>query len=109
MLTIPEVDGVDVVFGGQKALEIMPKMKEIPQDFPNRRKWEKVMHDWFFKGMKNAKWTPKEGVQTKKALAAITTVMHSFAPKHEHKQAAVAFMLSEWFEDVTYETAEKIS
>lgn len=106
MLAIPIVDGVDVVFGGNKALEIMPKMKDIPNDFPNRVKWVKVMSDWFFAGIKNAKWTPKEGVETKKALAAITTVMHSFAPKHEHKTAAVAFMLSEWFHDVTYETVK---
>lgn len=104
MLAIPEVDGLDMVFGGQRALEIMPKMKDIPENFPNRKKWEKVMSDWFFKGMKNAKWLPKEGVQTNKALAAIVTVMRSFAPKHEHKEAAVAFMLSEWFDDVTYET-----
>lgn len=107
MLTIPDVTKVDQVFGGDKALEIMPKMKDIPKDFPSRVKWEKVMSDWFFLGMKNAKWVPKEGVQTNKALAAVVTVMRSFAPKHEHKQAAVAFMLSEWFQDVTYETAEE--
>lgn len=107
MLAIPDVDKVDVVFSGQKALEIMPKMKDIPKDFPNRRKWGQVMNDWFFNGLKNAKWTPKAGVDQGKALAAIATVMRSFAPKHEHKQAAVAFMLSEWFEDVTYETAKK--
>jgi len=106
MLTIPDVTKVDQVFGGDKALEIMPKMKDIPKDFPNKRKWEKVMSDWFFQGMKNAKWIPKEGVQTNKALAAVVTVMRSFAPDHGHKEAAVAFMLSEWFEDVTYDTAK---
>lgn len=104
MLAIPDVTTVDQVFAGDKALEIMPKWEDIPDDFPNRRKWEKVMNDWFFLGLKNARWMPKEGVETKKALAAIVTVMRSFAPKHEHKQAAVAFMLSEWFLDVTYET-----
>jgi hypothetical protein len=106
MLKVPEVDGVDVIFGGKKALEIMPRMQDIPEDFPNRKKWEKVMNDWFFLGLKNAKWTPKEGVETKKALSAIKTVMGSFAPKHEHKEAAVVFMLSEWFHDVTYEVAQ---
>lgn len=103
MLAIPEVTKVDVIFGGDKALEIMPRMQDIPEDFPNRQKWEKVMEDWFFLGLKNAKWTPKAGVQQSKALAAVATVLRSFAPKHEHKTAAVAFMLSEWFEDVIYE------
>lgn len=106
MLAIPDVTMVETVFGGDKALKIMPKMQDIPEDFPNRKKWKQVMSDWFFTGIKNAKWTPKAGVETKKALAAIVTVMRSFAPKHEHKEAAVAFMLSEWFEDVTYDTAK---
>lgn len=106
MLAIPEVDAVDAVFGGSKAIEIMPKMKDIPRDYPSRKKWEKVMSDWFFQGLKDAKWTPKAGVDTKKALMAIKTVMGSYAPKHEHKSAAVAYMLSEWFEDVTYTTAK---
>jgi hypothetical protein len=54
MLAIPEVDGVDAVFGGNKALEIMPKVKDIPTDYPNRKKWEKVMSDWFFLGLRQA-------------------------------------------------------
>lgn len=105
MLAIPDVTMIDTVFGGDKAIEIMPKMKDIPADFPGRKKWAKVKSDWFFLGMKNAKWTSKAGVDTRKALAAIVTVMRSYAPRQEHKEAAVAFMLSEWFEDVTYDTA----
>lgn len=105
MLAIPDVTKVDTVFGGDKALEIMPKWEDIPKDYPNRMKWKQVMSDWFFRGMKNAKWTPKAGVKTSKALAAVATVLRSFAPEHEHKEAAVAYMLSEWFEDVTYDTA----
>lgn len=107
MLAIPEVNGVDAVFGGDKALKIMPAQKDIPKDYPNLGKWRKVMNDWFFEGIKNARWTPKAGVDTKNALRAIKTVMTSFAPKHEHKEDAVAYMLSEWFEDVTYDTTEE--
>ena len=106
MLAIPDVTKVDQVFGGDKALEIMPKRKDIPKDYPNRQKWHKVMNDWFFEGIKNAKWTPKAGVDSKKALAAIVTVLRSFAPDHGWKEDAVSFMLSEWFEDVTYDTAK---
>lgn len=107
MLAIPEVSGVEMVFGGAKVFEIMPKMKDIPDDYPNRAKWDKVTSDWFFLGMKNAKWTPKPGVDQKKALAAVAAVLSSFLPKHEHKEAAVSFMLSEWFENVTYEPGKR--
>lgn len=102
MLKIPDVTKLDMAFGA-RAMEIMPAMKDIPKDFPNRRKWKEVMGHWFFCGIKNAKWTPKPGVDQGKALAAIRTVLGSFDPKHEHKEAAVAYMLSEWFEDVTYD------
>ena len=107
MLSIPEVSGVDMIFGGSKVFEFMPKMAEIPDDYPNKAKWDKVTGDWFFLGMKNAKWTPKPGVDTRRALAAVMAVLGSFAPKHEHKEAAVSFMLSEWFLDVTYEVGKR--
>ena len=87
MLMIPDVTMVDQVFGGDKALEIMPKMKDIPDDFPNKRKWEKVMSDWFFLGMKNAKWTPKTGVETKKALAVV--LLHAVTNNMQRAWAAI--------------------
>ena len=49
---------------------------------------------------------PKEGVDTKKALRHVKAVLGSWEPKHEHKEAGVAFLLNEWFDDVTYETTK---
>jgi hypothetical protein len=102
MLKVPDVTMLDVAFGA-RAMDFMPKMEDIPDDFPNRQKWEKVTGTWFFGGLKNAKFTPKAWVDQGNALAAIRSVLGSFAPKHEHKEAAVAYMLSEWFDDVTYD------
>lgn len=42
--------------------------------------------------------TAKPGVDAHKALRAIKAVLGSYEPKHEHKEAACAFMLSEWFD-----------
>ncbi len=102
MLKVPDVTMLDVAFGA-RAMDFMPKMEDIPESFTNQEKWSKVTGHWFFCGLKNAKWTPKAGVDQGKALAAVKAVLGSFAPKHEHKEAAVAYMLSEWFEDVTYD------
>ena len=106
MFPIKEVSALDMAFGGAggKLAELLPAYKDLPEEFTRHEgKWHKVMSDWFYRGLKNAKWMPKPGVDTKKALAHIKTVLGSFEPKHEHKEAGVAFLLSEWFDDVTYE------
>jgi len=42
--------------------------------------------------------TPKDGVDVKKAMRALKAALGSFEPKHEHKMAAVGYMLSQWFD-----------
>jgi hypothetical protein len=56
----------------------------------------------FFKGLSQEdinELIPKEGIDKIKALKAITSILRSFEPKHEHKEAGAAFLLSEWFEE----------
>ena len=106
MIPIPEVDALDTIFS-TKALEIMPPMKDIPEEFKrDNNKWVKVVRDWFFCGMKNCKWTPKSGVDTGKALSAVSACIGDFEPSHEHKTAGCAYLLNEWFKDVTYKRAK---
>jgi hypothetical protein len=106
MLAIPELDRADVVFGNVKH---MPRYETLPPDFKrhNGNDYVKAVSSWFFSGAKNSpngiiiddmKFTAKPGVDAGKALAAIRAVLGSFEPKHEHKEAACAFMLSEWFD-----------
>jgi hypothetical protein len=42
-------------------------------------------------------------VDTTKALRAVAACIGDWGPSHEHKEAGVAYLLSEWFEDVTYQ------
>lgn len=106
MLAIPELTAADVAFGGIKH---MPKYETLPDDFKrhNGNDYCKAVSGWFYGGAKGTpdgliidgvKFTAKPGVDRAKALAAIRAVLGSFEPKHEHKEAACAFMLSEWFE-----------
>ena len=106
MIQIPEVDALDTIWS-TRGLEIMPPMDHIPKEFKHDgNKWVRVVHDWFFFGMKKCKWTPKAGVDTGKALAAISACIGDFGPSHEHKTAGCAYLLSEWFEDVAYQRAK---
>jgi len=105
MLSIPDVTRVDIAFGN---ISHMPRYGEVPEEFKNRgNAFVDAVSTWFFSGAsrdgdalvigKN-RFEPKDGVNADKALAAIRAVLGSFEPKHEHKEAACAFMLSEWFD-----------
>lgn len=106
MLAIPELTAVDVSFGNIKH---MPRYDTLPDDFKrhNGNDFCRAVTSWFFKGASSTqhgllidgmKFSAKPGVDRVKALRAIKAVLGSFEPKHEHKEAACAFMLSEWFE-----------
>jgi len=104
MYPIREVNSLDIAFGCN-ALKMMPALDKIPNEFKefNQSKWNKLFNDWFFSGLSSLEIIPKQGVDKKKALAHIKTIMGSFEPQHEHKEAAVAYLLSEWFEDAKWE------
>lgn len=104
---IAELSDVDVVFGPRDLFAIMPKMDAIPEDFKRRNtQWNEMVSTWFFRGLSKFELTPKEGVDQDKALRHVRAIMGSFQPKHEHKEAACAFLLSEWFTDPKWEAAK---
>ena len=101
-VTPQEIDDVTLVFPAS-VKPLMPDKSDIPDEITNgRSKWCQVTSDWFFSGLHNVKWTPKEGIDQVKALRHIKAILGSFEPQHEDKEAAVAYLLSEWFEDVQY-------
>lgn len=125
MIPVPTVDEIDMMFGGG-AMKILPSYDKIPDEFKAcsrctfggktqylgkegiviAAKWLSLFADWFFYGIKNTKWSPKEGIDQKAALRAIKCCMNSWDPSQEHKEAGVAYLLSQWFDDVTYERAK---
>jgi len=102
MLRVPEITGLDCVFG-VNALAWMPPMSEIPAEYRDRNNvWNSIASKWFFDGLPaSTKFHGKKGVDEKAALRVIGATLGSFAPKHEHKEAAVAYMLASWFDKVT--------
>ena len=100
MIPVPEMKMIDCIFGN---IDHLPKWENIPEEFKNQsNKWVKIQQKWFFEGIKTEGLIPKEGVDKLKAIAALSAIQCSWAPKHEHKEAGVAYLLSEWFSDFDF-------
>ena len=99
MREIPEVTDADVAYG---CVKHMPKMDEIPKEYQSMMgttKWHRAQSDWFYKGISMDSLVVKPGVDKVRATRAIQAIQCSWEPKHEHKVSAVAYLLSEWFDD----------
>lgn len=98
-----DIDDATMTFGAPLEMEmLLPKYDQIPEEFKsNFNKWVQLFDKWFFNGLpKGTQFIQKPGIDQVKALRHIRTIMASYAPKHEHKTAGVAYLLSCWFEDV---------
>lgn len=86
------------------SIDHIPAWNDIPKEFKHgKTQWNDLFNEIFFKGATNLKLAPKQGVDTHKAMAAISSIMRSWDPKHEHKEAACAYLFSEWFTDYSIE------
>jgi len=99
-----DVDDVTLAFPASIVEKYMPAMKDIPAHID--RKWEDLISTWFFEGVSELKLTPKPGIDERKALRHIKAILGSFEPKHEHKEAAAAYLMSLWFDDVSYKAGK---
>ena len=97
------VSSVNMVFGGDIE-KLLPKYEDVPEEFKSgsySHKWIKLFNTWFMQGLpENTDFIPKEGIDPKAALRHIAAIMRSWEPKHEHKEAGCAYLLSLWFSDV---------
>src|SRR5258707_7634560 len=98
-----EIDEITMAFPAN-VMHLMPPYDDIPE---YDSKWEKLVSDWFFAGVRDLKLTPKEGIDQTKAFRHIKAILGSFEPKHEHKEAACAYLLSLWFDDAQWETGKR--
>jgi hypothetical protein len=96
-----EVTDAEIAFEGDMA-SLLPEYKTIPEEF--RREGHTfcgIVDKWFFSGLpKGTEFVPVDGVDAIKAKRHIRAIMVSFRPKHEHKTAGVAYLLSKWFKEI---------
>lgn len=98
-----DIDDATMVFGAPLEMDLLlPPYEKIPEEFKSQpNKWVKLFEQWFSNGLpKGTQFIQKPGIDQVKALRHVKTIMASYAPKHEHKTAGVAYLLSCWFEDV---------
>ena len=98
----PKISDIDLVFPA-RALEWLPPWDAIPAEFKSRSNpWTQKVSEWFFRGADKewiARLAPKAGVDGNDAIRVVRACLGSYAPKHEHKEAGVAFLLALWFDD----------
>lgn len=82
--------------------DLMPAYDAIPEEFKGGgTDWNKFISSWFFTGWpQDRQLIMRDDVNGELAYLHISTILRSFEPKHEHKEAACAWLLSRWFEAI---------
>lgn len=88
------VTDADIAFGGG-ARRLMPKWEDIPGKYHRGRGHAATI---FFRGGR-IEAEPKEGVDHRDAIRHLQVILGSYAPKHEHKEAAVDYLIDLWFDE----------
>lgn len=96
------VNGVTATLGaGRDVYHLMPAYEDIPDEFRKNREnpFAKLQRQWFFKGINTRVFVAKPGIDKSLALTHLSAIQNSFEPRHEHKAAGVAYLMSLWFEE----------
>lgn len=92
-----EVNDIALAFGGDMKT-LLPSYATIPDEFKrDRNEWVEFQRTWFFRGVKKSALTARPDVDSEKAFRHLSAIQGSWEPKHEHKEAAVAWLASRWF------------
>lgn len=97
MIEIVDISDVELAF--PSTLSKIPTWESIPEEFKDHHPASTfVMNFW----MKKHTWdkfraVPREGVDPKRAFRMISHTLGCWGIKHEHKEAAVGFMLDQFF------------
>lgn len=95
-----EIPRVQQVFAANVVSTLMPAYDSIPEEFrSDGTDWNKFVSAWFFLGDALTKFDlyPRDDVDPQIAWGHLSTILRSWEPKHEHKEAAVAWLMSRWF------------
>ena len=94
------VTRTDIAFGPRILSEWLPAYDDIPEEFKRGGNvWCETTSRWFFRGLPKGILVAKEGIDEIMAIRHLKAVLGSFEPRHEHKEAGVAYLMSLWFEE----------
>ncbi len=96
------VTDVEMAFPAN-ALELMPPEEDIPDEYSDRDRWEaRLWSALFFKGVTDLSFVPVEGIDPELAWRHLRCILGSFAPRHQHKEAALAYLTALWFRGASW-------
>lgn len=91
---------------------LMPAWEDIPEEFQDRHnEWVEFQGTWFAAGLtEHFSYVPaidptgdgEDRLDGELILRHLSAIQGSFEPKHEHKEAAVAYLASLWMDAVLY-------
>lgn len=91
------IDDVLYAFPGHLD-RLMPATEAIPREFFATNDWTIFVNRWFFQGWpETLNLYERPDVDAMAAYRHLHTILRSFEPKHEHKIAAVAWLMSRWY------------
>lgn len=91
------VTDVQIAFAADVS-SLMPAMDDIPVEFMSQRNtWVQFQQAWFYGGLPHVKFEMQPGIDQHLAIRHLQAIQSSFEPRHEHKEAAVAYLSSLWF------------
>lgn len=105
------IDDVTLAFPANVVKDLMPAYADIPAQFRpgsgGNTMWNRFQSDWFYGGIQVSRMIPKPGIDKNVALRHLKAINGSYEPKHEHKEAAVAYLASLWFTEESVWTARE--
>lgn len=102
-----EVDNVTLAFPAEVVGKLLPAYNLIPEEFRrDRTKWNKIVNTWFACGLEEES-APKVRAEfdKDKVWRHLSACMRSYEPRHEHKTAGVAYLMSLWMEPLVEKAA----
>jgi hypothetical protein len=99
-----KVSAVELAFPAH-ALDLMPAWEDIPDEFTcgDINVWSTIASSWFVHGLPDTvEFHLIDGIDGETMVRHLRCILGSYAPKHKHKMAAVAYLLSLWCERVDY-------
>lgn len=97
-----KVDKVRIAFPAGVCGDLLPDPEEIPEEFwQSHNPWACIASSWFSNGLPaNVEFHMKDGIDGETMFNHLRCIMGSFEPKHQHKIAGAAFLMSQWCEKI---------
>jgi hypothetical protein len=101
-----DVSDMEMAFPANAVRDFMPSYEECKEglrklDAKTEAMWRDFQATWFFSGLPdNVRVKLAPGIDGEAAFRHLSCIQGSYAPSHQHKEAAVAYLASRWFRSV---------